>query len=126
MLSVSDITQSLAIPDDVIPSTDLSNSPLQENGFFDAIDLRRANFLRDIYRYEATHNKIITLLDKTVEDYSNSDLNSTHSLLPSKYGEIVDALSTLDFEAIEQVYKTTVDKSEDHRYEKYNTKYNVI
>lgn len=116
LLSVNDIKESLVIPEDILSSTDLSNSPLQKNGFFDAIDLRRANFLKDIYRYEATHNQILSLLDETIADFPETDVNSTESVLPSKYGEIVDALSTLDYETIELIYKSAVEKSEEHRY----------
>jgi len=116
LLNVNDITEALVIPDDVIPSTDLSGSPLQSNEFFDNIDLRRAHFLRDIYRYQATTNQIVTLLDESVADYSNFDTNSAESVLPSKYGEIVDAISTLDYDGIEQVFKSVSAKSQEHRY----------
>ncbi|CAG2115506.1 unnamed protein product, partial [Medioppia subpectinata] len=117
LLDIKDITETHVIPEDVIPSTDLTNSPLQKNEFFDNIDLRRAHFLRDIYRYQSPVIQIITLLDECVADYSKSDTNTAESVLPSKYGEIIDALSTLDYEAIEQLFKTVFDKSEDHRSE---------
>jgi len=116
LLDIKNITETHVIPDDAIPSTDLSNSPLQKNEFFDNIDLRRAHFLRDIYRYQSPLTQIVTLLDETVSDYSKSDTNTADSVLPSKYGEIIDALSTLDYEGVEQVFTTVFDKSEDHRY----------
>jgi hypothetical protein len=37
-------------------------------------------------------------------------------VLPSRYGEIVDAISTLDYEGIEQIFKSLSEKSDDHRY----------
>ncbi|CAG2163742.1 unnamed protein product, partial [Oppiella nova] len=132
LLDIKNITETHVIPDDAIPSTDLSNSPLQKNEFFDNIDLRRAHFLRDIYRYQSPLTQIVTLLDETVSDYSKSDTNPADSVLPSKYGEIIDALSTLDYEGVEQygeiidalstldyegveqVFTTVFDKSEDH------------
>lgn len=72
--------------------------------------------MRDIYRYHAQVSQLTDLFNEVVEDYAKSDdANNQDSPLPAKFGLIVDLLSTLDQDEIEQVHKAVSEKSPHHK-----------
>ena len=72
--------------------------------------------MRDIYRYHAQVSQLTDLLNEVVEDYAKSaDANNQDCPLPAKFGLIVDLLSTLDQDEIEQVHKAVSEKSPHHK-----------
>lgn len=114
LYQVDDIGEAVAVSGDA--QTDLTATSLRKKQFFDTVDLRQAHYLHDFLRYQTPVDQVISLFEEVVTEYDTYEEKRDESALPTKFGEISDSLSTLDYAQIEQVYTTISGKGAKYRY----------